>query len=384
MARAKTTLKDLKPKPTKPDVNIICTKCGIEKKAKDDFYMSYNSRLSIAPFCKECVINESLTEDGSSIDIEKFQSVLQQLDRPYLNQIYIASIKEGEGNPRRVIGFYMKNVSTPQYRVLRFAHSDFGHLEKEAESQQKVEAPKKETTKKSKEKLSIKNRNDLKDKWGEYTDSELLRFEKKYQQMSKSYQILTTLHEEGLIDFCRLQCLYEMAVEKKDMQEAKIFKSLADDAKKNAKLNPLQLDKADLTAGGCNSFGEIARIVSDMQEAKIFKSLADDAKKNAKLNPLQLDKADLTAGGCNSFGEIARIVSKRDGVCKLPLKFLRQPNDYIDYAIYQFIAYERALRGLPEPEYEDIYRWYLDDIKKYEEKYGVEFNEEPKYIQDEF
>lgn len=337
LARAKTTLKDLKPKPTKPDVNIICTKCGIEKKAKDDFYMSYNSRLSIAPFCKECVINESLTEDGSSIDIEKFQSVLQQLDRPYLNQIYIASIKEGEGNPRRVIGFYMKNVSTPQYRVLRFAHSDFGHLEKEAESQQKVEAPKKETTKKSKEKLSIKNRNDLKDKWGEYTDSELLRFEKKYQQMSKSYQILTTLHEEGLIDFCRLQCLYEMAVEKKDMQEA-----------------------------------------------KIFKSLADDAKKNAKLNPLQLDKADLTAGGCNSFGEIARIVSKRDGVCKLPLKFLRQPNDYIDYAIYQFIAYERALRGLPEPEYEDIYRWYLDDIKKYEEKYGVEFNEEPKYIQDEF
>ena len=40
LARAKTTLKDLKPKPTKPDVNIICTKCGIEKKAKDDFYMS--------------------------------------------------------------------------------------------------------------------------------------------------------------------------------------------------------------------------------------------------------------------------------------------------------------------------------------------------------
>ena len=206
-----------------------------------------------------------------AIDLDKFKNILQQLDRPYLHQLFLSSFKEGNANPSSVVGFYMKNISTQQYRALKFAHSDFGALDQEQEPEQ----PKKETTtKRASTKIDAKTRNELKDKWGEYTDSELLRFEKKYQQMSKSYQILTTLHDEGLIDFCRLQCLYEMAVERKDMQEA-----------------------------------------------KIFKSLADDAKKNAKLNPLQLDKSDLTAGGCNSFGEIARIVSKRDGVCKLPLKY---------------------------------------------------------------
>lgn len=321
MAKAKT-LKDMKAKTTKPDINIICTECGQEKNAKSDFYISYNSKISVAPFCKECVIRNSLTEDGTSIDIDKFQNVLQRLDRPYLNQLYITSIKEGNGSPNAVVGYYMKNISTPQYRVLKFAHSDFGHLENEIENSKQKET--KKTTKKVANKMKSEVRIELKDKWGEYEDNELLRFEKKYQQMSKSYQILTTLHDEGLIDFCRLQCLYEMAVERKDMQEA-----------------------------------------------KIFKSLADDAKKNAKLNPLQLDKADLTAGGCNSFGEIARIVSKRDGVCRLPLKFLKQPNDRIDYAIYQFICYERALRGMPEPEYEEIYAWYINNIKRLDEKYKL-------------
>lgn len=328
MARVKTNLKDIKPKTTKPDIDIICTECGQEKNAKKDFYISYNSKLSIAPFCKDCVIKNSLTEDGKSIDIDGFQNVLQRLDRPYLHQLYISSMKEGSEKPHAVIGYYMKNISTHQYRALKFAQSDFGHLENELENQQ-TKQTKKETPKKKANKMDSQTRNTLIEKWGEYADNELLRFEKKYQQMSKSYQILTTLHDEGLIDFCRLQCLYEMAVEAKNMQEA-----------------------------------------------KVFKSLADDAKKAAKLNPLQLDKADLTAGGCNSFGEIARIVSKRDGVCRLPLKYLKQPNDKIDYAIYQFIAYERALRGLPEPEYEDIYAWYINNIKRLDEYY----KEEPEFI----
>lgn len=328
MARVKTNLKDIKPKTTKPDIDIICTECGQEKNAKKDFYISYNSKLSIAPFCKDCVIKNSLTEDGKSIDIDGFQNVLQRLDRPYLHQLYISSMKEGSEKPHAVIGYYMKNISTHQYRALKFAQSDFGHLENELENQQ-TKQTKKETPKKKANKMDSQTRNTLIEKWGEYADNELLRFEKKYQQMSKSYQILTTLHDEGLIDFCRLQCLYEMAVEAKNMQEA-----------------------------------------------KVFKSLADDAKKAAKLNPLQLDKADLTAGGCNSFGEIARIVSKRDGVCRLPLKYLKQPNDKIDYAIYQFIAYERALRGLPEPEYEDIYAWYINNIKRLDEHY----KEAPEFI----
>ena len=115
-------------------------------------------------------------------------------------------------------------------------------------------------------------------------------------------------------------------------------------------------------------------------EIKLFGDLLSKAKQEAKLNPNQLSKNDLSSTGANSFGEIVRLVSKRDGICKLPLKYLHEPNDKIDYAIYQFIAYERALHGLPEIKYEDIYKWYIDDIKKYEERTGNKFYYDPKYI----
>ena len=73
MSSAKTTLKDIKPKSTKPDIKIICTECGQEKNAKKDFYISYNSKLSIAPFCKDCVIKNSLTEDESQLTLRNFK-----------------------------------------------------------------------------------------------------------------------------------------------------------------------------------------------------------------------------------------------------------------------------------------------------------------------
>lgn len=336
MARKPSTLKDISVKSNlteRPDVNIICTKCGKEKSAKTDFYISYDSKISTAPFCKECVIKNSLTEDGSSVDIDRFQNVLQQLGRPYLHQIYINNVKKNGTTPTRIVGDYMKDISMKQYRPLNWQHSDFGHIDEEKVNNIEIESVKPKKQKKE-QKISIKEREQLVDKWGEYTDKELVRFEKKYQQMSKSYQISTTLHEEGLIDYCRLQCLYEIAVEQKNVQEA-----------------------------------------------KLFKSLADEAKKNAKLNPLQLSAKDMATGGASSFGEIARVVSKKNGVLALPLKYVKQPNDRIDYAIYQFVSYERALRGLSEPTYEDIYEWYIKDVNEYEKTHGVKFDDEPRFIE---
>lgn len=322
MAKAKT-LKDIKVKTTKPDIDIICTECGVEKNAQKDFYISYNSKISIAPFCKECVIKNSLTEDGGAIDLDRFQNVLQRLDRPFLNQIYITSIKEAKGNPSGAVGLYMKNISQHQYRALRFFNSDFGHLEQAKEQEEKKkETP---TIKKTTNELNEETREALLEKWGQYEDNELQRFEKKYQQMSKGYQILTTLHEEGLIDFCRLQCLYEMAVERKDMQEA-----------------------------------------------KTFKALADDAKKNAKLNPLQLKKDDLQVGGVDSFAQMSDLIARRNGLINVPMEYLHKPQDILDYQLMENVNYIRSSFNMSELSYEEINSVYIDRIEKFNERYGAD------------
>ncbi len=319
MAKAKT-LKDIKIKTTKPEANIICTKCGQEKDAQKDFYISYNNKLSIAPFCKECVISNSLVEDRTSVDIEGFQNMLQQLDRPYLHQLFISNVKKYGENPMSVVGYYFKDISMPQYRLLKWSHSDFGHIEEKKEK----EKPKK-TTKKDTITLDSETRNQLLDKWGQYEDSELQRFEKKYQQMSRGYQILTTLHEEGLIDFCRLQCFYEMAVESKNMQEA-----------------------------------------------KVFKQLADDAKKNAKLNPLQLKKDDLQVGGVDSFAQMSDLIARRNGLINVPMHYLHKPQDVLDYQLMENINYIRASFNMSELTYEEVHSVYLDRIERFNERYGAD------------
>lgn len=322
MARKPSTLKDVKVKKAKPDVNIICTSCGIEKKSSD-FYIAYNSKLSVAPFCKECVVTNSLTEDGVSVNMDGFHNMLQRLDRPFLNQLWISNVKKYGTDPRKLIGLYFKDISMQQYRALSWEHSDFGYVEEKVEPKVE-EAPKKQTNKKQ-PKMTSATRNTLVDKWGDFSDDELTRFERKYQMMSKGYQILTVMHEEALCNYCKLQVMYEIAIEQKNTQEAKLY-------------------------------GDLAK----------------QARADAKLNPNQLKKEDFTAGGANSFGEIARLVSKRDGVLKLPMEYIKQPNDRLDIMIWDLINYNRALKGMPECEYEEIYQFYIDRINRHNERYNAD------------
>lgn len=318
MAKAKT-LQDVKENKT-----FYCGECDKNKK-QTDFYKSYTNKSGVTYLCKSCFLEACLNSDGK-IDKDKMVNALQRIDKPFIESLFIKNANKYE-SAKSVIGWYIKDISLPQYKDCTFKDSiyDKGEVRKDITGASLSDDYKYVLT--PDERLQLSN------KWGDFSDAELIKFERKYQTMSKSYQILSQMHEESLINVCRLEVFYTTALKERNAGEIKLF-------------------------------GE--------QLAK--------AKQEAKLNPNQLSKNDLSSTGANSFGEIVRLVSKRDGVCKLPLKFLHEPNDKIDYAIYQFISYERALHGLPEIPYDEIYKWYIDDIKEYEEKYDVEMNYEPKYL----
>lgn len=320
MAKAKT-LKDIKIKTTKPEANIICTKCGQEKDAQKDFYVSYNNKLSIAPFCKECVISNSLVEDRTSVDIEGFQNMLQQLDRPYLHQLFISNVKKYGENPMSVVGYYFKDISMPQYRLLKWSHSDFGHIEEKKEKEKTTNNTNRRTIH-----LSEDEREQLLDKWGDFEDRLLVRFEKKFQQLAQNYEIITSLHLEALTNYTKFSVLQDVAIENNNTQEAKMYGDLAKQARSDAKLNPSQLSKSDLNTG------------------------------------------------VSSFSEISQLVAQRDGLIRLPMKYLKKPHDQLDVLMWENINFNRALFSMPEVKYEEVYEYYIKRLEAFNKKYNADLD----------
>lgn len=100
----------------------------------------------------------------------------------------------------------------------------------------------------------------------------------------------------------------------------------------------------------------------DIEAADKWGKLASKQATDAKINPSQLSAADLSDGITN-FSKIAEAVEREQDIIPL-LPTYNQPNDKIDYAIWQMILYIRRLQNLPEVTYSEIYKFLID---KYEE-----------------
>lgn len=321
MAKAKSLGKiKTQPKEKVEHKTVFCTGCD-SSLTTDKFYKSYNPshKTGILPYCKECMV-KMVTDESGMIDEDLLVEMLRKVDRPYIYTVYESSLEQSE-TVRGFVGFYMKNIALPQYRSLGFKDSLFLKENEEVVDEKET---KKIKSKKDRYKLTMSERNDLLEKWGEYPDEELVRFEKKYLEMSKDYQILTAMHRESLVNYCRAQIKYEIALEKNDISEIKAYYDMAQKTSVSGKLSPNQLSKSDIT------------------------------------------------GGVNSFGEIARVVAKARGIIPIMPRFLRQPLDEIDFALYEYISYNSKLRGLPPPSYEDVYKFYYEKIDEYNERYGAD------------
>ena len=100
----------------------------------------------------------------------------------------------------------------------------------------------------------------------------------------------------------------------------------------------------------------------DIEAADKWGKLASKQATDAKINPSQLSAADLSDGITN-FSKIAEAVEREQDIIPL-LPTYNEPNDKIDYAIWQIVLYIRRLQNLPEITYAELYRFLID---KYEE-----------------
>ena len=126
----------------KNDLKKRCIVCG-KLRSPTSYYVSRSSfhadgRL---PVCVKCMNEFSLDDDGQDIDIKRFQKLLQQCDKPYLDKLWRSAVvqtenkypdKKGADKVKTEIGMYMKNLNgLIQYQQMDWEDSDFDFPQEE-------------------------------------------------------------------------------------------------------------------------------------------------------------------------------------------------------------------------------------------------------------
>lgn len=301
---------------TKVDIDKVqCGACA-EFKSSRDFFKSYNPlhTTGVLPYCKKCV-HRLCHYDDMTINLEKLKEILRQFDRPFLYDLYETSLRSGKDG----VGMYFKNLTLRQFRSLSWKDSVL-------EPRREVVNPYDDRD--LKPVLGALERVDLTEKWGfGYSDEELYSFEKKYQLLKNNYPEQTAMHTEALLTYIRYRVKEELA-----------------------------------TAHG------------DVGAAQKWGDLANKAATNAKINPNQLSKADLS-GGLSGFGELIRAVEQAVDIIPVLPKFKAKPQDKVDFTLWCYINYVRRMKNLPDVEYHEIYNFYEQRKKEYEQATGIDIED---------
>lgn len=299
------------------DKNIYyCVGCGTTH-PKGNFYMSHNpSHANGRLFhCKNFIKNKIYR--GGKVSLENFKKLLREFNVPFLIDLYETSKNSGS----EIVGTYFRMInSLPQLVGLTWDDSVF-ELDVEPEDKKEELSVRKEVEEFSVEKaMTIA---ELEKKWGMgYNKEELYAFERKYLMLKDHYNEKTAMHTEALYNYIRYRVKEELA-----------------------------------TADG------------NVGEAKSWGALASKAATDAKINPSQLSKADLS-DGLSTFSELSQAIEKEVDIIRILPRFKYRPNDALDFNIWCYINYERDLSGLPPAKYSDVYKFYDRKIEEYIEQYG--------------
>ncbi len=279
-----------------------CTKCLKSKKSNTDFYMSYSIAHSDGrmPICKQCIF-EIAGENYKDV-----QTALRMIDRPWLPHLWQSALED----KRETLGAYFVLINAKDFRHLTWADS-------ELENQVQLE----NTNSKNANKDNMQITEEMISKWGEgYTPEEYRSFERKYQMLKNNYQEKTAMHTEALLTYIRYRVKEELATAKGQVKDAKDWGALAQQAATNAKINPSQLSKSDLS------------------------------------------------DGLDTFGQLVRTVEQAVDIIPILPKFKEKPQDKVDFTILCYVNYVRDLKGLPPAEYDEIYKFYEERKKEYENR----------------
>jgi len=116
-------------KTTNSVVKKTCSCCGNEKKLGDYYYSStyLNKATKTLPICKQCILDYVQPEYKNIYDMKKVKSILRQIDRPYIQSLWDASIDESDkrGKDSDYFRIYMKNIAMNQNKDLTWQDSEF-------------------------------------------------------------------------------------------------------------------------------------------------------------------------------------------------------------------------------------------------------------------
>jgi hypothetical protein len=294
--------------PKKANEKMKCIgECKKELPKQTSFYNT-NSELykSIGkiPICKSC-IQKSIDYNN----METVYSLLRQFDIKFDIEYWNKALE----SKKNTFGEYMRMAnSLHQFVGTRWENSVFELPELKENNESIEDIP-------NKDKFIIND--DIKNKWGYgYLDDEYKAFETKYSMLKNNYQEKTAMHTEALLTYIRYRVKEEMSTAKNDMKAAKEWGQLAQKAAQDAKINPSQLSKSDLS------------------------------------------------DGLDTFGQLVRTVEQAVDIIPILPQFKERPQDKVDFTLLCYINYVRDLKGLPPAEYEEIYRFYEDRKKEYENR----------------
>lgn len=104
----------------------LCTKCLKDKRIDLNYYKSLSDQHADEryPTCKEC-LKAGLPDFETAYDeyTEKTKEILQQMNRPFLSELWNSTVVKNKG--KDIFGIYMKNIQMPQYAELRWKNSTF-------------------------------------------------------------------------------------------------------------------------------------------------------------------------------------------------------------------------------------------------------------------
>lgn len=201
-------------------------------------------------------------------------------------------------------------------------------LEKEQRKAEKLKRAEEERLKKEQEERELKEKQEkefsdyIKGLFGEgFTDSEYEELAKRFNTLQQNYPLRTAMHVEALTTYIKYAF-------KRD-------KAIAED---------------------------------DIESADKWGKLAAKQATDAKINPSQLSAADLS-DGISNFGKLTEAVEREIDIIPILPKFATDPQDSLDFILWQFINYNRRLQNLPEVKYSEIYSFLDTNVKDYRKEY---------------
>lgn len=163
---------------------------------------------------------------------------------------------------------------------------------------------------------------ELKDLFGYgFAENEYREMYRKFISLQNNYPLRTEMHKESLITYVKYAF-------KRD-------KAIADD---------------------------------DMDAADKWGKLCAKQATDAKINPSQLSAADLS-DGISNFSKITEAVEKVQDIIPILPKFIQEPQDGLDYYMWQTIQYLRRLENKPLCKYSDIYNFMGIQFEENKNKY---------------